>query len=109
MSSLGFRVASANLADSSRLLFDDLDMIRDSFNDVIMSRSAFVDSGFKDVQRDPCAGAGCSISARATVFAWRRSICRGGARRHVAAFAAHGYSRTPGSGMENYGARVVKA
>jgi homoserine kinase len=107
---------SANLAGFiSGCYSNDLDMIRDSFNDVIIEpqRHSMI-PGFKDVQRGAMsAGAlGCSISgAGPTVFAWAEiqhaEAVRGAM---VAAFAAHGFQTDAWiSAMENYGARVVKA
>src|SRR6202030_1259186 len=67
--------ASANLAGFiSGCYSNDLDMIRESFNDVIIEpqRQSLI-PGFKDVKRGAMsAGAlGCSISgAGPTVFAW---------------------------------------
>jgi homoserine kinase len=108
--------ASANLAGFiSGCYSNDLDMIRDSFNDVIIEpqRHSLI-PGFKDVQRDAMsAGAlGCSISgAGPTVFAWAEIQYAEAVRgAMVAAFAAHGLQSDSWiSGMENYGARVVKA
>jgi homoserine kinase len=92
-----------------------LDMIRESFNDVIIEpqRQSLI-PGFKDVQHGAMsAGAlGCSISgAGPTVFAWAEiqhaEAVRGAM---VAAFATHGLESDYWiSGIENYGARVVKA
>ena len=107
---------SANLAGFiSGCYSNDLDMIRDSFNDVIIEpqRHSLI-PGFKDVQRGAMsAGAlGCSISgAGPTVFAWaeiqQAEAVRGAM---VAAFANHGLrSDCWISSLENYGARVVKA
>jgi homoserine kinase len=108
--------ASANLAGFiSGCYSNDLDMIRDSFNDVIIEpqRHSLI-PGFKDVQRGAMsAGAlGCSISgAGPTVFAWAEIQYAEAVRgAMVAAFAAHGLESDYWvSGMENYGARVVKA
>ena len=79
---------SANLAGFiSGCYSNDLDMIRDSFNDVIIEpqRQTLI-PGFKDVQRGAmAAGAlGCSISGRGSdhVRLVRGGACRGGARRH---------------------------
>jgi len=107
---------SANLAGFiSGCYSNDLDMIRDSFNDVIIEpqRHSLI-PGFKDVQRGAMsAGAlGCSISgAGPTIFAWaeiqQAEAVRGAM---VAAFTAHGLqSDCWVSSLENYGARVVKA
>ncbi|MDP9011454.1 MAG: homoserine kinase [Pseudomonadota bacterium] len=107
---------SANLAGFiSGCYSNDLDMIRDSFNDVIIEpqRHSLI-PGFKDVQRGAMsAGAlGCSISgAGPTIFAWaeiqQAEAVRGAM---VAAFTAHGLDSDCWiSSLENYGARVVKA
>ena len=107
---------SANLAGFiSGCYSNDLDMIRDSFNDVIIEpqRHSLI-PGFKDVQRGAMsAGAlGCSISgAGPTIFAWaeiqQAEAVRGAM---VAAFTAHGIKSDHWiSPLENYGARVVKA
>jgi homoserine kinase len=107
---------SANLAGFiSGCYSNDLEMIRDSFNDVIIEpqRQSMI-PGFKDVQRAAMsAGAlGCSISgAGPTIFAWAEfqhaEAVRGSM---VAAFAQHELkSDSWVSLMENYGARVVKA
>jgi homoserine kinase len=107
---------SANLAGFiSGCYSNDLEMIRESFNDVIIEpqRQSLI-PGFKDVQRAAMsAGAlGCSISgAGPAVFAWsvlqHAEAVRGAM---AAAFAAHGLqSDSWVSPMQNYGARVVKA
>lgn len=107
---------SANLAGFiSGCYSNDLDMLRDSFNDVIIEpqRHCMI-PGFKDVQSGAMsAGAlGCSISgAGPTVFAWVEiqdaEAVRGAM---VAAFGQHGYETDAWiSGMENVGARVVRA
>jgi homoserine kinase len=107
---------SANLAGFiSGCYSNDLDMIRDSFNDVIIEpqRHSLI-PGFKDVQRGAMsAGAlGCSISgAGPTIFAWaeiqQAEAVRGAM---VAAFTAHGLKSDYWiSSLEYYGARVVKA
>jgi homoserine kinase len=107
---------SANLAGFiSGCYSNDLEMIRDSFNDVIIEpqRHSLI-PGFKDVQRAAMsAGAlGCSISgAGPAVFAWsaiqHAEAVRGAM---VAGFAAHNLqSDSWVSLMQNYGARVVKA
>jgi homoserine kinase len=107
---------SANLAGFiSGCYSNDLDMIRESFNDVIIEpqRQSMI-PGFKDVQSAAMsAGAlGCSISgAGPTVFAWSEiqhaEAVRGAM---VAAFNEHDLqSDSWVSTMENYGARVVKA
>jgi homoserine kinase len=107
---------SANLAGFiSGCYSNDLDMIRDSFNDVIIEpqRHSLI-PGFKDVQRGAMsAGAlGCSISgAGPTIFAWAEiqhaEAVRGAM---VAAFTLHGLqSDCWVSSLEAYGARVVKA
>ena len=107
---------TANLAGFiSGCYSNDLDMIRDSFNDVIIEpqRQSLI-PGFKDVQRGAMsAGAlGCSISgAGPAVFAWSEfqhaEAVRGAM---VAAFAHHGLKSDCWiSAVDNYGARVVKA
>jgi homoserine kinase len=108
--------ASANLAGFiSGCYSNDLDMIRDSFNDVIIEpqRHSLI-PGFKDVQRGAMsAGAlGCSISgAGPTVFAWSEIQYAEAVRgAMVAAFTEHGLQSDYWiSGIESYGARVVKA
>jgi homoserine kinase len=107
---------SANLAGFiSGCYSNDLDMLRDSFNDVIIEpQRASLIPGFKDVQSAAMsAGAlGCSISgAGPTIFAWAEiqhaEAVRGAM---VAAFLENGLKSDSWiSGMENYGARVVKA
>jgi len=107
---------SANLAGFiSGCYSNDLDMIRDSFNDVIIEpqRHTLI-PGFKAVQRGAMsAGAlGCSISgAGPTVFAWSEMQYAEAVRgAMVAAFTLHGLeSDSWVSSLENYGARVVKA
>src|SRR6204780_2789067 len=107
---------TANLAGFiSGCYSNDLDMIRDSFNDVIIEpqRHSLI-PGFKDVQRAAMsAGAlGCSISgAGPTVFAWAEIQYAEAVRgAMVAAFAGAGLEADNWiSGMETYGARVVKA
>lgn len=107
---------SANLAGFiSGCYSNDLEMIRESFNDVIIEpqRHSLI-PGFKDVQRAAMsAGAlGCSISgAGPAIFAWSQiqhaEAVRGAM---VAAFATHDLqSDSWVSLMQNYGARVVKA
>jgi homoserine kinase len=107
---------SANLAGFiSGCYSNDLDMIRESFNDVIIEpqRHSLI-PGFKDVQRAAMsAGAlGCSISgAGPAVFAWsaiqHAEAVRGAM---VAAFAAHDLQSDSWiSLIQDYGARVVKA
>jgi homoserine kinase len=107
---------TANLAGFiSGCYSNDLDMIRDSFNDVIIEpqRHSLI-PGFKDVQRGAMsAGAlGCSISgAGPTVFAWAEiqhaEAVRGAM---VAAFTSHELESDSWiSSLENYGARVVRA
>ncbi len=107
---------SANLAGFiSGCYSNDLEMLRDSFNDVIIEpQRHLMIPGFKDVQKSAMsAGAlGCSISgAGPTVFAWVEVQDAEAARgAMVAAFAEHGYETDAWiSGMENFGARVVKA
>jgi len=105
---------TANLAGFiSGCYSDDLDMIRESFNDVIIEpqRSSLI-PGFADVKHAAMsAGAlGCSISgAGPTVFAWSEipyvEAVRGGM---VAAFAAHDLAADAWiSTIENHGARLV--
>ncbi|HEY2144614.1 MAG TPA: homoserine kinase [Steroidobacteraceae bacterium] len=107
---------SANLAGFiSGCYSNDLDMIRDSFNDVIIEpqRHSLI-PGFKDVQRAAMsAGAlGCSISgAGPAIFAWSEiqhaEAVRGAM---VASFAEHDLASDSWvSLMQNYGARVVQA
>ncbi|HEX3912543.1 MAG TPA: homoserine kinase [Steroidobacteraceae bacterium] len=107
---------SANLAGFITGCYsNDLEMIRESFNDVIIEpqRHSLI-PGFKDVQRAAMsAGAlGCSISgAGPAIFAWSQiqhaEAVRGAM---VAAFAVHNLeSDSWVSLMQNYGARVVKA
>jgi homoserine kinase len=107
---------TANLAGFiSGCYSNDLDMIRDSFNDVIIEpqRQTLI-PGFKDVQRGAkSAGAlGCSISgAGPTIFAWAEiqhaEAVRGAM---VAAFTRNGLESDSWiSSLEAYGARVVKA
>src|SRR5450432_2683647 len=107
---------TANLAGFiSGCYSNDLDMIRESFDDVIIEpqRHSLI-PGFMDVKRGAMsAGAlGCSISgAGPAVFAWsaiqHAEAVRGAM---VAAFAAHQLqSDSWVSLMQNYGARVVKA
>ncbi len=107
---------SANLAGFiSGCYSNDLDMIRDSFNDVIIEpqRHSLI-PGFKDVQGGAMsAGAlGCSISgAGPAIFAWAEIQYAEAVRGAMAAaFAAHGLqSDSWVSSLEAYGARVVKA
>jgi homoserine kinase len=107
---------TANLAGFiSGCYSNDLEMIRDSFNDVIIEpqRHSLI-PGFKDVQRGAMsAGAlGCSISgAGPTVFAWSEfqhaEAVRGAM---VAAFRRHQLAADSWiSALDNYGARVVQA
>jgi homoserine kinase len=107
---------SANLAGFiSGCYSNDLDMIHDSFNDVIIEpQRHLMIPGFKDVQRSAVsAGAlGCSISgAGPTIFAWAEfqnaEAVRGAM---VAAFARNNLqSDSWVSRIEVFGARVVKA
>ncbi len=107
---------TANLAGFiSGCYSNDLDMIRDSFNDVIIEpqRESLI-PGFKDVKRGAMsAGAlGCSISgAGPTVFAWSEIQYAEAVRgAMVAAFESHGLKSDCWiSTIENYGARVVQA
>src|ERR1700678_2073165 len=107
---------TANLAGFiSGCYSNDLEMIRDAFNDVIIEpqRHSLI-PGFKDVQGAAMsAGAlGCSISgAGPAIFAWsafqHAEAVRGAM---VAAFGEHQLqSDSWVSLMQNYGARVVKA
>jgi homoserine kinase len=107
---------TANLAGFiSGCYSNDLDMIRESFNDVIIEpqRHSLI-PGFKDVQRGAMsAGAlGCSISgAGPAVFAWAEiqhaEAVRGAM---VAAFTSHRLTADSWiSSLDTYGARVVKA
>jgi homoserine kinase len=107
---------TANLAGFiSGCYSNDLDMIRESFDDVIIEPQRYtLIPGFKDVKRGAMsAGAlGCSISgAGPTIFAWAEiqhaEAVRGAM---VAAFARHGMKADHWiSTIENYGARVIKA
>jgi homoserine kinase len=107
---------SANLAGFiSGCYSNDLDMIHDSFNDVIIEpqRHSLI-PGFKDVKRGAMsAGAlGCSISgAGPSVFAWAEfQNCEAVRGAMVAAFAANGLQADHWiSRIEIFGARVVKA
>ena len=107
---------TANLAGFiSGCFSNDLDMIRDSFNDVIIEpqRQSLI-PGFKDVKRAAMsAGAlGCSISgAGPTMFAWVEFQYAEAVRgAMVAAFARHELKADHWiSPIENYGARVVQA
>jgi homoserine kinase len=107
---------SANLAGFiSGCYSNDLEMIHDSFNDVIIEpqRHSLI-PGFMDVKRAAMsAGAlGCSISgAGPSVFAWAEfqnaEAVRGAM---VAAFAVNGLQADHWiSRIEIFGARVVKA
>jgi homoserine kinase len=107
---------SANLAGFiSGCYSNDLDMIRDSFNDVIIEpqRHSMI-PGFKDVQRGAMsAGAlGCSISgAGPTVFAWAEFQNAEAVRGAMAAAFARNNLKSDSwvSNIEVFGARVVKA
>lgn len=107
---------TANLAGFiSGCYSNDLDMIRDSFNDVIIEpqRHSLI-PGFMDVKRAAmAAGAlGCSISgAGPTVFAWAEAqYAEAVSGAMVAAFSAHGLPADHWiSSIENFGARVVKS
>ena len=107
---------TANLAGFiSGCYSNDLDMIRDSFNDVIIEpqRQKLI-PGFKDVQRSAMSeGAlGCSISgAGPAIFAWAEIQNTEGVRAAMtAAFAAHGLESDSWiSSLDNAGARVVDA
>jgi homoserine kinase len=105
---------TANLAGFiSGCYSNDLDMIRDSFNDVIIEpqRQTLI-PGFKDVQSGAMsAGAlGCSISgAGPSVFAWAEVERAEPVRAAmVAAFARHSLDTDSWiSALDNAGARVV--
>ncbi len=107
---------TANLAGFiSGCYSNDLDMIRESFDDVIIEpqRQQLI-PGFKDVKRAAMsAGAlGCSISgAGPAVFAWSEIQYAEAVRgAMVASFRLHGLESDHWiSTIENYGARVVKA
>ncbi len=107
---------TANLAGFiSGCYSNDLEMIRDSFEDVIIEpqRHCLI-PGFLDVKRGAMsAGAlGCSISgAGPTVFAWSEIVNAEAVRgAMVAGFAEHGLGTDHWiTTIENYGARVVKA
>jgi homoserine kinase len=105
---------TANLAGFiSGCYSNDLDMIRESFDDVVIEpqRQSLI-PGFADVKHGAMTqGAlGCSISgAGPTMFAWaetHRTVAVQGAM--VAAFTAHGLATdTWISAIENNGARIV--
>jgi homoserine kinase len=105
---------TANLAGFiSGCYSNDLDMIRESFNDVVIEpqRQSLI-PGFGDVKRGAMSqGAlGCSISgAGPTVFAWaeiQRTVAVQAAM--VAAFTAHGLATDAWiSAIENDGARII--
>jgi len=105
---------TANLAGFiSGCYSNDLDMIRDSFNDVIIEpqRQNLI-PGFKDVQRGAMsAGAlGCSISgAGPTIFAWAEVEHTEAVRGAMtAAFLNHGLESDAWiSALDNPGARLV--
>jgi homoserine kinase len=104
----------ANLAGFiSACYTNDLDMIRDAFQDVIIERQRqTLIPGFKAVQAAAMAhGAlGCSISgAGPTVFAWCMADAAEAIRRDMmAAFAAHGLASDSWiSAIEQTGARVL--
>ena len=105
---------SANLAGFiSGCYSNDLEMIRESFNDVIIEpQRQMLIPGFKEVQRGAmAAGAlGCSISgAGPAIFAWAE-IDRAEAVRAAmaAAFLSHGLeSDSWVSPLDKIGARVV--
>ncbi len=107
---------SANLAGFiSGCYSNDLDMLRDSFNDVIIEpqRQSLI-PGFADVKRGAMsAGAiGCSISgAGPTVFAWVEVQYAEAVRgAMVAGFGKHGLETDHWvCSIENFGARVVAA
>ncbi len=107
---------TANLAGFiSGCYSNDLEMIRESFNDVIIEpqRGSLI-PGFADVKSGAmAAGAlGCSISgAGPTIFAWSELQYAEAVRgAMVAAFDTHGLQTDQWiSSIEPYGARVVKA
>ncbi len=106
---------TANLAGFiSGCYSNDLDMIRDSFNDVIIEpqRRQLI-PGFQDVQRGAMSrGAlGCSISgAGPTIFAWTEIHNAEEVRAAmIAAFTGHGRATDScSSPLDNAGARVVE-
>ncbi len=107
---------TANLAGFiSGCYSNDLEMIRESFNDVIIEpQRQMLIPGFKEVQRGAMsAGAlGCSISgAGPAIFAWAE-IDRAEAVRAsmAAAFLSHGLESDSWiSALDNAGARLVPA
>ena len=107
---------TANLAGFiSGCYSNDLDMIRESFNDVIIEpqRRQLI-PGFKDVQDAAmsCGALGCSISgAGPAIFAWSEIQHTDAVRKAmVAAFAAHGLESDSWiSSLDNAGARVVES
>jgi homoserine kinase len=107
---------TANLAGFiSGCYSNDLDMIRDSFNDVIIEpqRHSLI-PGFKDVQRGAMsAGAlGCSISgAGPAIFAWAEVGSTEAVRAAmVSAFKSHGLESDGWiSTLDGVGARVMNA
>jgi homoserine kinase len=106
---------SANLAGFiSGCYSNDLDMIRDSFNDVIIEpqRRSLI-PGFKEVQRSAMSeGAlGCSISgAGPTIFAWTEIQNAQAVRAAMtAAFKAYDLESDSWiSSLDNAGARIVE-
>jgi len=106
---------TANLAGFiSGCYSNDLDMIRDSFNDVIIEpQRRMLIPGFQDVQRSAMShGAlGCSISgAGPAIFAWAEIQHAESVRAAMtAAFTAHGLESDSWiSALDNAGARVVE-
>jgi homoserine kinase len=106
---------TANLAGFiSGCYSNDLDMIRDSFNDVIIEpQRRMLIPGFQDVQRSAMShGAlGCSISgAGPAIFAWAEIQNAESVRAGMtAAFTAHGLESDSWiSALDNAGARVVE-
>ncbi len=105
---------TANLAGFiSGCYSNDLEMIRDSFDDVVIEpqRQSLI-PGFLDVKQGAMGGGalGCSISgAGPTVFAWAEIQNAAAVREAmVAAFAAHGLATDHWiSAIENHGARVT--
>lgn len=105
---------TANLAGFiSGCYSNDLDMIRESFNDVIIEpqRESLI-PGFREVQRGAMsAGAlGCSISgAGPAIFAWAEIGCAEAVRKAMTtAFSSHDLATDSWiSTLDNRGARLV--
>ena len=107
---------TANLAGFiSGCYSNDLEMIRESFNDVIIEpQRQMLIPGFKEVQRGAMsAGAlGCSISgAGPAIFAWAEIDRAEAVRTSMAtAFLSHGLQSDSWiSALDNVGARLVPA